>query len=159
MLCVSPLGRVFRRLWAGMPSGIFCTQFFDSFYNGLMIVTCLSALGYTVDDSLFLKLIEDDALFALFSFVPVDESPSFLVRLSEEAFRRFGSKLSAEKCKTPPPSSELPLSVTKTETDSRPDQRKSYLLAYCIPNQLAICLTCSWHAALVLLSLLAETNG
>jgi len=102
MLCVSPLGRVFRRLWAGMPSGIFCTQFFDSFYNGLMIVCCLRALDFPVDDDLFLKLMGDDALFALFTLVSPDELPSFLVQLSEEAFRRFGSKLSAEKCKTSP---------------------------------------------------------
>jgi hypothetical protein len=100
LLCVSPLGRVFRRLWAGMPSGIYCTQFFDSFYNGVMLITCLSALGYDIPDNFFLKLMGDDALFHILNFVDVTELPSFLTQLSEEAFRRFGSKLSAEKCKT-----------------------------------------------------------
>jgi hypothetical protein len=102
MLCVSPLGRVFRRLWAGMPSGIFCTQFFDSIYNGLMIITCLHALGIDIPDDFFLKLMGDDALFTLITLLPTDSLTEFLVKLSTEAQRRFGSKLSAEKCKTSP---------------------------------------------------------
>nr|UDL14395.1 MAG: putative RNA-dependent RNA polymerase [Partitiviridae sp.] len=100
MLCVSPLGRVFRRLFAGMPSGIFCTQFWDSLYNGTMIVTCLLALGYSVDRDFFIKLMGDDALFHLIELSDAAQLPAFLVKLSEESFRRFGSKLSAEKCKT-----------------------------------------------------------
>jgi len=102
MKCVSPLGRIFSRLWAGMPSGIFCTQFFDSLYNGVMIITVLSSLGYSIPDDFFLKLMGDDALFALVSLVPVSDLPNFLTLFSEEAFRRFGSKLSAEKCKISP---------------------------------------------------------
>jgi hypothetical protein len=102
MKCVSPLGHIFSRLWAGMPSGIFCTQFWDSIYNGLMIITCLHALGVDITDDFFLKLMGDDALFALVSLVPVTDLPDFMERFSEEAFRRFGSKLSAEKCKVSP---------------------------------------------------------
>jgi len=100
MLCVSPLGRVFKRLWAGMPSGIFCTQFFDSIYNGIMIITCLSALGIPIPDDFFLKLMGDDCLFTIITLLPTETLTEFLVQLSIEAQRRFGSKLSAGKCKT-----------------------------------------------------------
>jgi hypothetical protein len=102
MLCVSPLGRVFRRLWAGMPSGIFCTQFFDSVYNGIMIITCLHALEIPIPDDFFLKLMGDDALFTIITLLPAASLTEFLVKLSVEANHRFGSKLSAEKCKTSP---------------------------------------------------------
>jgi hypothetical protein len=102
MKCVSPLGRIFSRKWAGMPSGIFCTQYFDSFYNGVMIITVLSALGFDIPPDFFLKLMGDDALFAIICLVPVSQLHVFLTLFSEEAFRRFGSKLSAEKCKVSP---------------------------------------------------------
>jgi hypothetical protein len=95
--CSSPLGRVFKRHFAGMPSGIFCTQFFDSFYNGVMIITCLKALGHATPDDLFLKLMGDDALFGLLTTIPVTEWADFLERLSLEALRRFNARLSPTK--------------------------------------------------------------
>jgi hypothetical protein len=95
--CSSPLGRVFKRLFAGMPSGIFCTQFFDSFYNGIMIVTCLTALGHTVNDDMFLKLMGDDALFGLLFSMPVSDWADFIDALSTEALRRFNARLSSTK--------------------------------------------------------------
>jgi hypothetical protein len=95
--CSSPTGRVFRRLFAGMPSGIFCTQYFDSLYNGVMIVTCLLALGYAVDNTLLLKLMGDDALFGILESIPVTEWADFLERLSAEALRRFNARLSVDK--------------------------------------------------------------
>lgn len=99
LLAVSPLGNVFARLFAGMPSGIFTTQFWDSLYNGLMLITCLHAMGFDIKDDYFIKLLGDDALFEILCLVPVSELPSFLEALSTEAFHRFGSKLSAEKTK------------------------------------------------------------
>jgi len=99
LLAVSPLGNVFARKWAGMPSGIFATQFWDSLYNGLMLITCLSALGFEIKDDFFIKLLGDDALFEILCLVSVSDLPGFLEALSKEAFHRFGSKLSAEKTK------------------------------------------------------------
>jgi len=94
---VTLTGAVFKRLYAGMPSGIFCTQFFDSLYNGVMIVTCLLALGYAVPPDMFIKLMGDDVLFGLLVSIPVDQWPDFLEKLRNEAFRRFGAKLSVDK--------------------------------------------------------------
>jgi hypothetical protein len=97
--CASPLGKVYRRLFAGMPSGIFCTQFFDSIYNGIMIVTCLRALGITITDDLLLKLMGDDALFGLLFSIPVLEWADFLEALRLEALKRFNARLSITKSK------------------------------------------------------------
>lgn len=99
MPCVTPLGKVFKRIWAGMPSGIFCTQFYDSFYNGVMIVTILLALGFTVNEETFLKLMGDDALFTLLQAIPVEQWAEFLEAFAFEAQWRFGSKLNPDKVK------------------------------------------------------------
>jgi hypothetical protein len=96
--CASPLGNVYRRKFAGMPSGIFCTQFWDSFYNSVMIVTILLSLGLTVDRHHFFKVMGDDVLFGLLSHIPVEQWLSFLESFQLEASRRFGSKLSPDKC-------------------------------------------------------------
>jgi len=102
MKCASPLGRVYQRLFAGMPSGIFCTQFFDSLYNGVIIVTCLHALGHPIPENFFLKLMGDDALFGLLINLPVSQWADFLEQFSAEALRRFNAKLSTSKCHTSP---------------------------------------------------------
>lgn len=96
--CVSSTGKSFRRRFAGMPSGIFCTQFWDSFYNGVMVVTVLLSLGYEVTHNHFIKLMGDDVLFGLLQSIPIHEWADFLERFSNEAKRRFNSKLSPDKC-------------------------------------------------------------
>jgi len=96
--CVTTLGNVYKRLFAGMPSGIFGTQFYDSLYNGVMIVTCLLALGISVPPDLFIKLMGDDALFAVLVNIPVSEWLDFLDSFALEAKRRFNSNLSSTKC-------------------------------------------------------------
>jgi hypothetical protein len=95
---VTPLGRLIRRLFAGMPSGIFCTQFYDSFYNAVMVVTILKALGYTVTNDHFIKVMGDDVLFGLLTMLPIDQWADFLKAFSLEAKRRFNASLSPDKC-------------------------------------------------------------
>jgi hypothetical protein len=97
-ICVSPLGRLIKKLFAGMPSGIFCTQFYDSFYNAVMTVTILLALGFTVTSDHFIKLMGDDVLFGLLQMLPISQWADFLQAFSEEAKRRFNSRLSPDKC-------------------------------------------------------------
>jgi hypothetical protein len=97
MKIVTLLGFVFIRKYAGMPSGIFGTQFWDSLYNGLMIVTCLLALGYAVTDDMFIKLMGDDVLFGLLQSIPVEQWADFLDALRAEALWRFNAKLSVDK--------------------------------------------------------------
>lgn len=96
--CVTTLGNVYKRTFAGMPSGIFGTQFYDSIYNGIMIVTCLLALDIPVPDDLFIKLMGDDALFAVLANIPVSGWLDFLTLFAQEAKRRFNSNLSPTKC-------------------------------------------------------------
>jgi hypothetical protein len=96
--CATTLGNVFKRMFAGMPSGIFCTQFYDSLYNGTMIVACLLALDIPVPDDLFIKLMGDDALFGILANLPVSAWADFLSAFAAEAKRRFNSNLSPTKC-------------------------------------------------------------
>jgi hypothetical protein len=100
--CVTTLGRTFTRKFAGMPSGIFCTQFWDSFYNAVMVITILLALKQPVSNDHFIKLMGDDVLFGLLSNMPIDQWNSFLDAFQFEAHRRFGSKLSITKCGVSP---------------------------------------------------------
>jgi hypothetical protein len=97
MPLVSPLGNVFKRKFAGMPSGIFCTQFWDSFYNSVMVVTVLLALGEEIAPNHFFKCMGDDVLFGLLRNIPISEWANFLERFAIEAKRRFNSKVSAHK--------------------------------------------------------------
>jgi len=95
---VTTLGNVFKRKFAGMPSGIFCTQFFDSFYNAVMIVTCLLALQIPIPDNFFIKVMGDDALFAVLLNIPLSSWTEFLDAFASEAKWRFNSNLSSDKC-------------------------------------------------------------
>jgi len=101
-LCLTPLGNLIKKLFSGMPSGIFGTQFFDSFYNAVMVVTILLALGFTVTSDHFIKLMGDDVLFGLLQMLPISQWADFLQAFSTEAKRRFNSKLSPDKCGASP---------------------------------------------------------
>lgn len=96
--CVTTTGKTFKRNYAGMPSGIFGTQFWDTLINGTMVVTVLLSLGFEVSKHHFIKLMGDDVLFGLLSHVPVSQWADFLEAFADEANRRFNSKLSPKKC-------------------------------------------------------------
>nr|UDL14415.1 MAG: putative RNA-dependent RNA polymerase [Partitiviridae sp.] len=97
MESVSPIGRVYKRLYAGIPSGAFTTQFMDSFYNGLMILSCLKALKLPTSKDMFLKLMGDDSLFAPDCWISDYSKELALDAMTIEAKRRFNSKLSSKK--------------------------------------------------------------
>jgi len=94
-----PSGRVYRRTCAGIPSGAFTTNYRDSQYNGLMILTCLSSLGVSVDLSTLLKLMGDDSLTRLLVMIPARQHDEFLLSLQEKATYYFGSTISVDKSK------------------------------------------------------------
>ncbi|AAX51289.2 RNA-dependent RNA polymerase [Raphanus sativus cryptic virus 1] len=96
--CTTTTGKVYRRRFAGMPSGIFCTQFWDSFYNCIMVVTTLEALGFRITDRYFLKVLGDDVIFGILKHIPISKWADFLQDFSTEARRRFNSKLNSKKC-------------------------------------------------------------
>jgi hypothetical protein len=97
MMAVTTLGNEYKRNFAGMPSGIFCTQFFDSFYNAVMVVTILLALGEPVSKDHFLKVMGDDVLLGLLRNIPLHDWAPFLERFAHEAKIRFNAKLNYEK--------------------------------------------------------------
>nr|UDL14390.1 MAG: putative RNA-dependent RNA polymerase [Partitiviridae sp.] len=97
-LCVSPTGRVFARKYAGMPSGIFTTQYIDSFYNLLMILTTMLALKLPILPKHFIKVMGDDALIGFIGVRKSEDYSSFIEAFSSETKRRFGAVLNAEKC-------------------------------------------------------------
>lgn len=91
-------GNVYRRRFAGIPSGIFCTQFWDSFYNTVMVISVLKALGFTVTNKYFLKVLGDDVIFGILKHIPILKWADFLEDFSNEARLRFNSKLNPNKC-------------------------------------------------------------
>nr|WKR37730.1 putative RNA-dependent RNA polymerase [Leptosphaeria biglobosa partitivirus 4] len=94
-----PSGRVYTRLHAGIPSGAFTTNYRDSIYNGLMILTCVSSLGLPVDKDIFLKLMGDDSLTRFFVLIPTRQHQDFLDALSEKSDYYFKSAISTTKSK------------------------------------------------------------
>nr|UUV42349.1 MAG: putative RNA dependent RNA polymerase [Hanko alphapartitivirus 3] len=96
-MAVSTTGNEYKRRFAGMPSGIFGTQFYDSFYNSVMVVTTLLALDHPVDPNHFIKVMGDDVIFGTLSNMTAAESAAFLDSFAIEANRRFNSKLSPTK--------------------------------------------------------------
>jgi hypothetical protein len=80
---VLPNGYQIRRTCAGVPSGLYTTQYRDSIYNHLTIVTCLLSLGITIPQILVLKVLGDDSLTKLALFIQPHERLAFL-----EAFQQ-----------------------------------------------------------------------
>jgi len=97
--CILPSGRVYTRRFAGQPSGIFTTQFGDSFYNAVITLTTLLEMGYDIT-SLFYKTLGDDILLILLCLVPPHKHEEWLQTFSAIAKRRFNAVISIEKSRT-----------------------------------------------------------
>lgn len=98
--CILPSGRIYKRTFAGQPSGIFTTQFGDSFYNAVMIFTTLSIIGIPIDTNLFFKTLGDDILFILMCLIPPNMHEIFLDLFTKTALDRFNSVVSIKKTRT-----------------------------------------------------------
>nr|UDL14372.1 MAG: putative RNA-dependent RNA polymerase [Partitiviridae sp.] len=96
-LAVTTTGKLYQRMFAGMPSGIFGTQFYDSFYNAVMVVTTLASIGYEISPTHFLKTMGDDVISGLLKHIPEEDWPHFLQAFENEAKRRFNSSLNKKK--------------------------------------------------------------
>lgn len=92
-----PDGSEYIRQHASIASGLLQTQVLDTWYNALMIVTCLLALGIEVDDNTFAKFLGDDSLIGLPTLIPESDYLEFLEKFGIEAKRRFGAILSVKK--------------------------------------------------------------
>lgn len=94
-----PNGEVYLRLFRGIPSGLYTTQFLDSMYNCVMLITCLSALEIPISKDMIIKLMGDDSIIRLLVCIPPNQHEEFLTKLNDVADIYFKSKISIEKSK------------------------------------------------------------
>jgi hypothetical protein len=94
-----PDGRILARLFRGVASGMFTTQFLDSVYNAVMLVTVLASLGIYIDIETALKLMGDDSLGLLPIYIPPDQHDLFKIIVSQKLEYYFDAILSPEKSK------------------------------------------------------------
>jgi len=93
---VLPDGRMYRRKFAGIPSGLFITQLLDSWYNHTMLATLLSALGFDPQQCI-IKVQGDDSIIKLSVLIPPDQHEAFFSAFVELADYYFKSVVSLEK--------------------------------------------------------------
>nr|WNB49992.1 RNA-dependent RNA polymerase [Sclerotium hydrophilum virus 3] len=93
---VLPDGKMYKRLIAGIPSGLFVTQLLDSWYNYTMLATLLSALGFDPKGCI-IKVQGDDSIIRLSVLIPSSAHEDFLNRLAELALEYFNAVLSIKK--------------------------------------------------------------
>jgi hypothetical protein len=94
-----PDGDRFQRNFAGMPSGIFNTNYLDCWGNAIIMLSCLSSIGFNISDRRLvdIKVMGDD------SFIKIGTDPetlaaiNFLPRLEAEAARRYNFVLNIAK--------------------------------------------------------------
>lgn len=94
-----PDGDRYRRHFAGMPSGIFNTNYLDCWGNAIILLTCLSALGFDITDrqKVDIKVMGDDSYIKVGAHRDLLIAMDFLNRFGNEAFKRFNYILNLQK--------------------------------------------------------------
>jgi hypothetical protein len=95
---VLPDGSTFRRQFASLPSGLYTTQYFDSFYNYLMLSTILLALGFN-PQLCIIKVLGDDSLVRLYVLIPPNMHTAFFEAIQTKAQYYFAATISLDKSK------------------------------------------------------------
>jgi len=96
---VLPDGWMYQRLHSGIPSGLYITQFLDSLYNALMIITILRSLSIPISSDLFIKVMGDDSLTRFFLVIPPNMHQAFWTAFQHAASLYFGAIVSLSKSK------------------------------------------------------------
>ncbi|BAC23065.1 RNA-dependent RNA polymerase [Helicobasidium mompa dsRNA mycovirus] len=91
-----PDGNVYKRLFRGIPSGLFTTQFLDSFYNMIMILTILGRMGFGIS-TVRIRVQGDDSLIRLIFHVPANMHAEFKRTFEVYAAYYFDSVARPEK--------------------------------------------------------------
>jgi len=94
-----PNGEVYSRHHAGIPSGLYTTQFLDSQYNCVMLITILSAMEIPLSKDMVIKLMGDDSLLRLLVCIQPNLHEDFLLRIQHFANVYFKSIVAVEKSK------------------------------------------------------------
>jgi len=89
-------GKMFKRLFAGIPSGLFITQLMDSWYNYTMICAILIYMGHDPRRCI-IKVQGDDSIIRLYFQVPHEQHTQFLMDFQTAATHLFGSIVSLDK--------------------------------------------------------------
>ncbi|BAH56481.1 RNA-dependent RNA polymerase [Flammulina velutipes browning virus] len=97
--CALADGTIWQRTVRGIASGQFTTQFMDSIYNGLMILTILSRMGFVIDETLPIKLLGDDSVTRLAVSIPASMHESFLIEFQRLADYYFSHTINVKKSK------------------------------------------------------------
>ncbi|ABN71239.1 putative RNA-dependent RNA polymerase [Vicia cryptic virus] len=93
---ILPDGRMYRRHFAGIPSGLFITQLLDSWYNYTMLATILHALGFNPSNCI-IKVQGDDSIIRLNVLVPSERHDHLMSRIVELAEYYFNSIVNVKK--------------------------------------------------------------
>nr|CAH2618746.1 RNA-dependent RNA polymerase [Cannabis sativa partitivirus]CAI5383860.1 RNA-dependent RNA polymerase [Cannabis sativa partitivirus] len=93
---ILPDGRMFKRHFAGIPSGLFTTQLLDSWYNHTMLATILSALGFNPYQCI-IKVQGDDSIIRLTVLIPPSEHIKFMEHLVKLANYYFNATINVKK--------------------------------------------------------------
>nr|GEZ38124.1 hypothetical protein [Tanacetum cinerariifolium] len=93
---ILPDSRMFKRHYAGIPSGLFITQLLESWYNYTMLATLLSALGFDPRQCIT-KVQGDDSIIRLNTLIPEELHESFMLRLVELAVYYFNATVNIKK--------------------------------------------------------------
>ena len=93
---ILPDGRMYKRHFAGIPSGLFITQLLDSWYNYTMLATILSALHFDPKHCI-IKVQGDDSILRLTTLIPVDQHANFMSHVVRLASHYFNSIVNVKK--------------------------------------------------------------
>ncbi|ACL93278.1 RNA-dependent RNA polymerase [Carrot cryptic virus] len=93
---ILPDGRMYRRHFAGIPSGLFITQLLDSWYNYTMLATILSALGFDPKQCI-IKVQGDDSIIRLTVLIPQETHERFMAHLTHLATYYFNAIVNVKK--------------------------------------------------------------
>jgi hypothetical protein len=95
---VLPDGRMYRRKWFGMPSGVYTTQLYDTIHFSITNYTVLFAMGFLLSQIILHKGQGDDIIFKLSVLIPPNEHEDFLSTYSSVDKEYFGSETRPAKC-------------------------------------------------------------
>lgn len=93
----TPDGKLYRRRFAGMPSGIYNVQLYDTVYFAITDTCVLLHMGYQLEQILLRKGQGDDIITQLAVIVPPNEHQAFLTEYSRIDNQLFGSTVKPEK--------------------------------------------------------------
>jgi hypothetical protein len=90
-------GKMYTRSHAGMPSGVYTTQLYDTMYFCITNATTLLHMGYDLNQLVLYKGEGDDIIFKLSVTVPPNQHSLFLETYAEIDTRLFGSLIKPAK--------------------------------------------------------------